>query len=261
MSQITTRSAFYFGHVVTSQNRSIDFSEGGGELQATLVVGSYTLNEFAIAIKNALDGAGALTYSVNVDRTTRQLTISSTSNFELLCNSGSRAATSAWSLMGFDTASDRTGASSYQGENASGLEYITQAPVDQYVSADDWQLKENADVSVTATGKKQTAFFGDGKRIQMNIRLITNKTISNRACDPNHVYNNATGIEDARTLMNALIDQGRVEFIPDIADRDTFEKCVLEKTNKSNTATGYMLENMEMAGYLETGKLLFRVVQ
>lgn len=260
MSIITTRSKFYYGHTITTLNQAIDFSEGAGELQANIAIGTYTLQEFLDAIKAALDGVGALTYTVSVNRTTRVITIAATGTFSLLCNTGSRQGSSAWSLMGFDLGADRTGAATYDGDTGSGSEYITQAIINDYVAADDWQLKENADVSVTATGIKQTASFGDGKRIQLNIRHITNQAYSNRACDPNDIYNNATGIEDARALMNYLIAQGRAEFMPDIDSPANFEKVILEKTNKSGDGVAYSLSNMEVFGHLQTDKLLFRVL-
>lgn len=260
MSVITTRSAFFYGHTITTLNRAIDFAEGGGEIQGNIAIGTYTLTEFAEAVADALNGAGALTYTVSVDRSTGQLTITGSGTFELLTLTGTRAGTSAYTLMGFDLAADKTGASNYQGENRSGSIYETQGVVNEYVAADDWQLKENSDVSVTATGIKQTASFGDGKRIQMNIRLITDQALQNRACDPQDIINNPTGIADARDLMNYLIGQGRAEFMPDKDTPATFEKVLLERTSKSRDGTAYFLESMGHFGYLQSGTLLFRVV-
>lgn len=260
MSQITTKSQFYYGHTITTLNRAIDFDEGGPELQANIAIGTYTLSDFLTAVKAALDGAGAQEYTVTVDRTTGQMTISAPGNFTLRTLTGTRSGTSAFTLMGFDTAADKTGTNSYQGENRSGSAYETQAIVNDYIAADDFQLKENSDTSVTATGIKQTASFGDGKRIQMNIRLITDKTLQNRACDPQNITNNPTGVQDARDLLTYLIGQGRAEFMPDKDTPNVYESVILEKTPQSGDGTAFQLQQMEAFGFLETGTILFRVI-
>jgi len=255
---LTTFSKFYFGHTITSVNNAIDFDEGGAELQATIANGDYTLTEFLVAIKTAMDAVGALTYTVTVDRATRFITISSTSNFTLRCNTGSRSGSSAYGLMGFDTASNKTGASTYTGTIASGSEYKPQSLLIDHIASEDWLEKNDAVVNESASGIVQVIFFGNTNFIQMNIRLATNRTIS--SCQPEIEYQ-ANGVSNLRNFMEYAITKAKVEFMPDRDTPATFQKVLLEKTEESKNGTSFKLKELKKAaGYFETGTLVWRVV-
>jgi hypothetical protein len=170
MSSISTLSTFYYGHDVTSDNYSIPFDEGGSELFATLNIGNYSLTEYAEEIERALNVAGALTYTVTVNRTSRKITIAATGVFTLRCNTGSTNAVGAWSMMGFATIADKTGLNTYLADNASGSEYRCQGLLDDYTMPEDNELKESAVVNESASGVIQIVHFGDGKRMECNIR-------------------------------------------------------------------------------------------
>src|SRR6185503_364885 len=98
------------------------------------------------------DDVGALTYTVTANRSSRTITIATTSTFSLLVSSGTHTGTAPWSLMGF-TGSDRTGASTYTGNAASGSEYRPQFLLQNYISSDDWQQAADASVNKTASGR------------------------------------------------------------------------------------------------------------
>jgi len=76
---------------VDSTNNEINFSEGAGELTATVADGQHTLSGLASAIKTALDSAGALTYTVSVS-TENKITISATGTFSILSKTGTSSA-------------------------------------------------------------------------------------------------------------------------------------------------------------------------
>ena len=100
---LLTHSKFYYGYEVTPAALYLDFDEGGGELTATLEIGSYTLTEFVAEVARALNEAGANTYTVTVDRATRIITIAADSSTDLLVEAGSHLGTTAWGLLGFTT--------------------------------------------------------------------------------------------------------------------------------------------------------------
>lgn len=259
MSKITTNSRFFYGTTVSILNRSIDFDEGGGELQATLKVGAYSLTEYAAEVQRALREAGSQAYTVTLNRTTRKLTIAAPLAFDLLTNTGTRAGSSAWVMMGFTTVADHTGATSYLAENGAGSEYVTQWPVDQYLAEDDNIVKENATVNMTPAGIVQMIDFGDGRRVQMNIRLITNQQLYDSCANPSFVYN-AAGVAAAKALMTYLLTKGRVEFMPDKDTQASFTKCFLESSADDRNGTSYELKNMKTPDVYETGRLTFRKV-
>lgn len=256
MSKITTRSAFYFNTVVTINNRAIDFSEGGDEVQATLQVGDYSLTEYAAEWQRALRESGSQDYVVSLNRTTRKLTISAGDPFELLSNSGSRAGVAAWTTAGFSTATDKTGANSYVGDSGAGIEYLTQYPVDKYVDPNHSVVYENAVYNVTPIGVGQQLSFGDGYRIEMDIRVITNENLANL----DDFYYNASGVANFMTFIRYATAKNRVEFMPDIASRSTFYKVVLEKTPEDGAARRFMLKNMKTPEVYHSGDLVFRGV-
>lgn len=118
---------------IDSTNDKIDFKENtgsglGSQLTATIPDGTYTTKEFEAAVQSALDSASAaggnsINYSVSYDAANQKFSIgesgSSLSELQLLWSSGTDAATSAASTLGFAT-SDDTGAASYTADNTTG---------------------------------------------------------------------------------------------------------------------------------------------
>lgn len=254
MSTLQTLSSFYYGTTVTLQNRSIDFNEGGPELQATIKVGSYSLTDYAAAVQLAMREAGTQDYVVTVNRTTRQLTITAPIAFTLLANTGSRVGTGAWTMMGY-AATDVTG-TSLQGGSGAGSVYRPQYLLKNYTSAEDYKTKESASVVVSASGKVQTLQFGDGNRIKMNITVITDKVNLKQPV----FYSNASGVSDARAFIDFLITKGTCEFMPDFATPNNYVRVLLESSKTDRNGVAIELQNMGVPDFYETGDLTFRKV-
>lgn len=254
MSTILTLSKFYYGHLVNSTNKSLDFNEGGSELQASLKVGAYSLTEYGAEIQRAMRAVGSQNYVVALDRVTRKFTISAPSNFTLLASTGSRIGTGCWSLLGA-TATNKTGTNTYTLENGSGSVYSPQYYIFDYLAEADNIVLEDATVDATPLGIAQVSKFGDGARITMNIRLISNLlTIKNTGFIPS-----ATGKADFMTFMTNLMNKGRVEFMPDVGTTSQFTKCYLESTKDDKEARRFALKQMTMDVF-ESGLLIFRKV-
>ena len=256
---LSTHSAFYFGFNVTTSNNKIDFDEGGGELTATINVGSYTLTDFATAIETALNNAGAFTYTVTVTRATRKLTIASADgNFSLLAATGSSVTVSTWSLMGF-AATDLSAAATYTSDGNAGSSYTTQYILQDYIKTTDWQGAANATINRTASGRVEVIQFGSEEFMQCEFKFIND--ITQPSTGP--IRNRASGVSNFRTFMQALVTKAPIEFMADEDTPATFEKMILESTPASKDGVTYKLKeryDIGLPGYYDSGVLVFRVV-
>lgn len=257
MSKINTLSVFYYGFVINSTNRFINFRENGGpEISVSLDVDDYTLEGFASAIAQKMTIGGTQEYSVSVDRQTRKLTISAVGQFDLLCFSGAQAGSSIWPLAGFINA-DQVGANSYESDEGAGFEYRPQLTLTDYLALEDNQVKESSAVNVSANGVVQTLEFGDGERMRCVIRGATNKV--NLKITP--FYENPNGLQDFRNFMKYLITKAKIEFMPDVGNRSVFYDLLLESSNTDRNGTRFEIENMRGANdFYQCGPLLFRKV-
>lgn len=255
---LSTHSKWYFGHEITESNLSLSFDEGSGELIAELDVGSYTLEEYAVEIARAMTAAGTQTYSAVVNRTTRKITISATSNFDLLITSGTTAGTTTFTLAGFNGA-DVTGSNSYVGDSASGSVYTTQFICQDYVASSDFQGAADATVHKSATGRIEVVKFGTESFFELSLKFVTDRSMPSGA----PIRENLSGVSDLRTFMQYLISKNRLEFMPDEDTPGTYYNVILEKTSESDKGVAYKLKELYgrgLPGYFETGILKFRVV-
>lgn len=254
---LSTFSKFYYGHIVTESNRFINFNEGSGELIAEITPGFYSLTEFASEVKAAMDSVGTLTYNVSVNRSTGQLTISSTANFTLLFATGSQVGESAGPLMGFN-AVDLAGDDTYTSQNRSGKEYKPQFILQSYVDKDDSEGLIDSTVNKSASGQVEVIRFGVENFVEFNIRFITNTLMDGLV-----IKNNPQGLEEARDFMKYLITKGRFEFMADETDPNTYYTLQLEKSPEDQNGTKYKLKEQVTRGLpniYETGILICRVI-
>lgn len=257
MSTILTRSKFYYGAEITKLTSAIDFDEGGSEINATMKVGDYTMLELAVEMARAMSEAGGQDYTGTFNRATREITISATGNFTLRTNTGSRAATAAFAMLGFNDAADYTGSNSYTGEQKAAYEYEAQYPFDKYSSSEHNLIKESGTVNTSASGVTQQIYFADGSRVEMNLKLITNKQLS--SCQKNFKYN-PNGVADFLSFMAKIMQKGKLELMPDVATPATFVKLILLGTKEDRAGLQFELKNMKYRDYYESGVLIFRKV-
>lgn len=254
---LTTFSKFYYGHRVTADAYTIDFNEGGPDFTAEVPVGKYSLTEFVIALKNALNVAGTLTYNVSVDRDTRLITISASGTFSLLVATGPTLGVSLFSLVGFSGA-DRTGAATYTGDLPSGSEYSPQFILQNHIPKENFKKAVQASVNESADGTVEVVRFADVRFVQFDIQYITDVEMDNVT-----ILNNPTGVSDANDFMNYITEIGPIEFIPDRDDTSTFDKIQLDSTPENKDGTEYTLKewyDRELPGLFSTGILKFRVL-
>ena len=100
-------------YVIDATNNKLDFTEGGGELTATISSGTYTATTLCTEIDTRVTAAGAGSYTVTYSTTTGKFTIvKSAGTFTLKWATGTNTATSIRTAIGFSNADD-TGALTY----------------------------------------------------------------------------------------------------------------------------------------------------
>ena len=255
-------SKFYYGFKVNAEpyNGYIDLDEGSGEISVEVPVGTYTLSELVTVVRQALLDQATLDYTVSVDRSSRFITISATSPFELLTFSGAHSGTSIFSLLGFNVLADTPSATSHTSVSPAGKAYHPQFLLQSYIGPDDWQQKNEAQVNVSSSGTSvEVVNFGIAKFAQFDIKFITNKSM-----DGVVIQNNPSGLDDARDFLRYITEKNYFEFIPNVSDVNTYYKVLCESMPDFQDGTGYKLKELwdkGLPGIFETGIINVRVLE
>ncbi len=253
MSTLITRSVFYYGHLVSSQNQMFDFLEGATPRVAIMSIGDKTLSEFAEELAQIMTLSGTQDYTAVVDRTTGVITLSAAGVFTPQPTGGPNEGTSGWPLAGFTV--NPASLVSQVGDARSGLQYVCQYKLFNYIALEDYEVLEQASVNQSAQGQVQVISFGDGRRMECDIRMITNENLANQT---GFNYNPA-GENNARAFMKYITNKHKIEFMPNEAVRSTYSEVQLDSTPQDRMGTAYSLRNMAYGVYM-TGRLVFREV-
>lgn len=255
---LLTKCKFYFGIEITQDNNALDFDEGSGEVSITIPVGIYSPKQISDKIASLLTASGTQTYSCSFNRTTRKLTISSISNFDILISTGTHTATTLYTVLGYTGGVDLTGANSYTAPDTTGYEYVPQFYLLDYIPLEHNVKSVQASINETGSGSVEVIRFGTKRFMECSIELITNNKFLGDAI----WTTNPQGVEDTLQFMNYATQKSRVEFMPDQTDPATYSTLLLESTEADAQGIGFKLyEQLEYgAGYFRTGKLVFREV-
>jgi hypothetical protein len=254
---INTFSKFNYGLTITATNYAGNFNEGGAELLAQVDSGSYTLGEFAEALQDAFNAAGALTYAVAVNRANNSLTISASGNFTLMLDTGTSLLTF-WETIGFNQTADLSGAATYTGGTYAGYIYYPQFMLQSYVPPEHYLQCIDAAVNKTASGRVEVVSFGTEQFIEFDLQWMTNNSM-----DGVWIKNNPQGVEDVLHFLTDVTKKRRFEFVPDVDDPSTFYKVIVESTPGFTNGTGFKLKELytkNLPGFYETGIIKLRVV-
>jgi hypothetical protein len=251
---LKTYSKFYYGWVISKDNFYFNFKEGAGpELTAKIKIGSYSSSALANQIKLSLDAAGALTYTVSFNRTTRKFTISTTSAFTILGLTGSNVEQSCLSLLGYNLV-DTSSANSHVGNNVSGFEYAPQFKLQSYISTEHLRRASDSSLNVSTSGKIEFVSFGTEKRMECDLMFITDIFQSGA------IRNDPSGVTNYLNFIRFATTKAPIEFMESESAVDTYEVFVLESTEEDKNGTGYRLieeYGKGLAGYFRSGKLVF----
>jgi hypothetical protein len=257
---LSTYSKFYYGHNVTNENQYIDIDEGAGEIAVKVPVGSYTLTKFTEVVAQALNAAGANTYTVSVDRATRIITIGVDAATDFLGATGANVSRSLYSLLGLNAADDLA-TTSLVGDFASGLAYAPSFILQDHVPSEKSFKALSATVSKSASGSKLSVqTFGEERFLKCNAKYITN--IAQPA--GSRLRSNTNAVQEALDFLNYATTKAPIEFMANENAPGTFEKLILESTASQSDGTGYELKeyyDKKLPGYFETGLLTFKVIE
>jgi hypothetical protein len=258
---INTYSKFYYDLTILSSNKYLDFDEGAGALVAQVVPGTYTLEDLAQAVEDALNEAGSFQYTVTTNRASRLITIASTGPTDYLAATGTNVVlgASAFPTLGYP-ATDVFNSTSFVSSTAIGSVYSPQYKLQDFVDQEDSRKNRDATGSKSASGKVELQSFGIDRFFEFSIKFATN--IYQPAGGP--ILNKSSGVQDLRDFMQWLMDKNYVEFMPDSATPNTYYRVVLEQAPGSNEGSGYKLQEQYgrgLAGYFESGILTFRIIE
>src|SRR5690554_3769721 len=117
---INTYSAFNYGHTITIDNLYFPINEGDGIVNVELNIGAYSLGEFVSELSRALNEYLDNEYTVSLDRSTGQITITTDQAFSIPLSSSTLKNVSCYGLAGFSGEADLTGEVEYEGNARSG---------------------------------------------------------------------------------------------------------------------------------------------
>lgn len=258
---LNSYSSFRYGHEITNINNLFSFDEGSGELNAELRVGSYTLTDFASELSRAMNEVSEIenNYETTIDYENGLITVSGDANFSILLSSSTLLALSVFSLVGFTSTLDLSGANSYQGDSRSGKIYFTQYPIQDFVDLDERESLAAASINIPANGNfVETITYGDERILEANLKYVTDIPMAEGA----PIRNRPNGKAELVDLLRSLIRKQPIEFCKDENDQISFNKLILEETSGNRTGTGYFLKRMrsqKLRDYFEI-KLTFREI-
>lgn len=254
---ITTYSKFYYGIEITEDNCKMDFDEGGGELTATLDYGTYTPEEIATEVALQLNAIGAFTYTCTFNRSTRQLTITSSSSVEMLFDTGSNNVESAYITLGFDTPTATS--TTFTAPSVCCSSYVSQFILQSYVPVDNFIEQESATVNETVTGRQELITYGDTHMTRFNIMFITDIAQP----DDGPILDNPSGVSDVLSFLQWITKKNKIEFMEDANTASSYINLVLDSSTVSKNGTTMRLKELYdkgLSGYYETELLTFRKV-
>ena len=258
---ITTRSRFIYGHTINGDNQFINFTEDGiNELSATIEIGSYSLTEFLDAIAVAMNTIGDNTYQVSVNRDTRIITITNeeNNNFDLLVTTGTQQPISAFTLMGF--LSNKDGADSYDGDIASGFEYLPQYKLQDFVDFVDIEESVQSQVNESSSGQIEVVSYGKKNLMECEITYATDIERAYKG-ETSGIENQLNGVANLRVFLQYITGKAPIEFIPNRDNNNIFTKCFLDSTPGYRDGTSFRLKELYAQGlafHFTSGKLVFR---
>jgi len=190
------------------------------------------------------------TYTVTMNRTfnsntENRITIATSGIFlSLLWATGPRAASAAATLLGFNV-TDRTGSTSYQGNNSSGTILIPSLYGYNYLSPD-FMRNLFGTVSITAGGLKEAIVWNIQRFFQVEFKHQPYSKVVN----------------EWTPFLTWAIQQRPIEFTPEITSPTVFYQATLESTSADQKGLGFTMpeELPEMPFFYHTGNMKFRQI-
>lgn len=248
------KSLFLYGFQVTPNNQYIPFKNTslGVEIDAIIPNGFYTLGSLATAIALALNTADpSNVYTCTVTRTLaanlqNQVTIATSGAFlSLLWNSGAQAASSIATTIGFSTASDSTGATTYNSASTSGTALTTSWYGYNY-QRPDANLRTIGAVNIAATGAKEVVYWSVQQFLAVEFRWEAQAYV----------------LASWLPFIQWAVKGQPFEFTPEIVNASTVYSVTLEKSPGDSKGLGFLMKEMlpDNPFFYTTGALEMRLL-
>ena len=254
---IFTRSMFYYGFSIPAQFNLFSFQEATGSVRTAFITArAYTLTQAATELARALNAAGSQVYTVELDRVTRQITISAPANFSILIDGGPYAGSPIFNIFGLgDT--DLTGTNTYTGLNPIGKVYMPQIPLLDYQPTKATKRAIDATINESGNAGLEVIRFGTLRLMRCTIDLITNTPQNIDSI----IETDVMAYENALEFMESITNKQPLEFMENREESETFESLLLESTPQDQRGLGFdLVEKANLPGFFTTGLLTFRKV-
>ncbi len=249
---LSSKSIFLYGLQVTELNSSIDFRavNAGPILMATLRLGYYSLAVLCTEVARAMREADQNNnYSVTTDRsigggTQNRTSIETDGSFlEILFGTGPRAASGAFSLIGF-LGIDYTGSTSYTGSSSAGTMLESTLVGYNYLSPD-FDQKVFGSVNVSASGAKEAIVYSIQQFTQVQFKYEPKQKV----------------ITKWKPFLQWAILQREFDFTPEISSPNTFYEVTMESTSGDGKGLAYKMTEMlpRFPNLYDTGSLRMRL--
>lgn len=255
---LLTKSKFYYGIEILTDNNIIDFNDGSGAIACAIPIGIYSPQEICNKISSLLTASGSQSYSCTFNRTSRKLTISASSNFTILISSGIHSGSSIYKKLGFTNLSDLSGSNTYTAQSETGYSFEPQFYLLDYIPLEHNIKSVQSSINETGSGNLEIIRYGTKRYMECSMELITNHKFSG---DSIWAYN-PSGVEDALLFLSYATQKCKIEFMPNKDDVSNYYTLILESTESDQNGIGFkLLEQLEYGvGYYKTGRLIFREV-
>ena len=156
--------------ITTNSNDQIQFTEGGGNLTATIAAGTYAWGALAQYVKIALEAAGAGDYTVSYSATTRKFTLTKSAGAFTLDHGG--ATYDALPTLGFT--GDKSGSLSYTSDSSvPSTTTITCTQRARYLNVADEVERDDYE---GASGRRESALVSAAERIAFTLEFESTAT-------------------------------------------------------------------------------------
>jgi hypothetical protein len=255
---IQTYSTFYFGKTITSENNSMIVKEGSDTISVVVPSGNYSMTSLAQTISSVLNFSSLnnIVYSVIFNRTSRTMTVGSSSIIDIDNQSG---ASPLLTLLGFNQ-EYYTGITAITSQQASTVEYSPQFLLQDYVPSSKNATMISASELISASGRTQVVRFGLKREVRFNIRWANDYVSS----IDGWIKQNLSAVKELNDFMLHCVEKNIIEFMPDIDDKQEFERMILVSTETSSDGTAYLLNeryDQDTPDYYDSGILTFRLVE
>lgn len=251
---LRNKSLFLYGLEVTENNSSLDFkiTSGGSELRATLTLGFYSLSALLTEIERALTEIDVTnTYTASADRSINngeenRVTIqTSGAFFSLLFSSGTRAASSCASLIGFP-ATDQTGATTYTGTSSAGIPLVPEFVGYSY-SDPSFDQKVFGSVNVSTSGKKEALVWQIQKFVEIQFKYEPEAKI----------------MTEWQDFFTWAMQQRLFDFTKDITNPNDVFEVTLETTSADGKGLGFKMKELlpKYPFLYDTGNIKMRLTE